>query len=126
MTVLCMCNYSAYCTICCPKCYTGKVVIVFLTPSSVIKHALELEARELHIDEGGFNLDLERNRIGQRATIDVQGQRGGNITTKATEINCDLINPVTNISHLKTKRKKKKMFKENEGSHTALFTFFDN
>jgi len=31
-------------------CYTGKVVIVFLAPSSVIKPVLELEAREpLHI-----------------------------------------------------------------------------
>ncbi len=70
-------------------CYTGKVVIVFLAPSSVIKRVLELEAREplhtfIYLDEAGFNLAKGRrrgrNRIGQRATIDVPGQRGGNIT----------------------------------------------
>lgn len=70
-------------------CYTGKVVIDFLTLSSVIKHVLELEAREplhtfIYLDEVGFNLAKGRrrgrNRIGQRATIDVPGQRGGNIT----------------------------------------------
>ena len=69
-------------------CYTGKVVIVFLTPS-VIKHVLDLEAREplhtfIYLDEAGFNLAkgrrCGRNLIGQRATIDVPGQRGGNIT----------------------------------------------
>ncbi len=65
-------------------CYTGIVVIVFLATSSVIKRVLELEAREplhtfIYLDEAGFNL-AGRNRIGQRATIDVPGQRGGNIT----------------------------------------------
>ncbi len=70
-------------------CYTGKVVIVFLAPSSIIKRVLELEAREplhtfIYLDEAGFNLAKGRrhgrNRIGQRATIFVPGQRGGNIT----------------------------------------------
>ncbi len=55
-------------------CYTGKVVIVFLAPSSVIKRVLELEAREplhtfIYLDEAGFNLAKGRrrgrNRIGQ-------------------------------------------------------------
>ena len=55
----------------------------------LIKHVLELEAREplhkfIYIDEAGFNLAKGRrrgrNRIGQRATTDVPGQCGGNVT----------------------------------------------
>jgi len=47
-------------------CYTGKVVIGFF-PSSVIKHVLELEAREqlhtfIYIDEAGLNLANGRRR----------------------------------------------------------------
>ncbi len=93
MTVLCMCIHSAYTVqyvVQNALCYTGKVVIVFLAPSSVIKRVLELEAREplhtfIYLDEADFNLANGRrlngrNRIGQRATIDVPGQRGGNIT----------------------------------------------
>ena len=53
------------------------------------ERGLELEAREplrtfIYINEAGFNLAKGRrrgrNRIGQRATIDVPGQRGGNVT----------------------------------------------
>ena len=48
-------------------CYTEKVVIVFLTSSSVIKHVLDLEAREplhtfIYLDEAGFNLAKGRRR----------------------------------------------------------------
>ncbi|XP_026037838.1 uncharacterized protein LOC113030533 isoform X1 [Astatotilapia calliptera] len=54
-----------------------------------VQHILELEAREplhmfVYLDEAGFNLAKGRrrgrNHIGERATIDVPGQRGGNIT----------------------------------------------
>ncbi|KAK0133507.1 hypothetical protein N1851_030967 [Merluccius polli] len=53
------------------------------------QRVLELEAREplhtfIYLDEAGFNLAKRRirgrNRSGQRATIDVAGQQGGNIT----------------------------------------------
>nr|XP_023660031.1 uncharacterized protein LOC111839927 [Paramormyrops kingsleyae] len=54
-----------------------------------VQRILELEARELlhtliYVDEAGFNLAKGRrrgrNRIGQRATTDVPGRRGGNVT----------------------------------------------
>ncbi|XP_019213039.2 uncharacterized protein LOC109201840 [Oreochromis niloticus] len=54
-----------------------------------VQRVLELEAREtlhtfIYVDEAGFNLAKGRrrgrNRIGQRATTEVPGQRGGNIT----------------------------------------------
>ena len=50
---------------------------------------MELEASEplhcfIYMDEAGFNLTKRRrpgrNIIGHRATVDVPGQRGGNIT----------------------------------------------
>ena len=54
-----------------------------------IQTILELDADEnaneyIYIDEAGFNLNTRRRRgrnvIGQRATVDVPGLRGGNIT----------------------------------------------
>ncbi|XP_019213444.1 uncharacterized protein LOC102077558 [Oreochromis niloticus] len=54
-----------------------------------VQRVLELEAREtlhtfIYVDEAGFNLAKGRrrgrNRIGQRATTEVHGQRGGKIT----------------------------------------------
>lgn len=54
-----------------------------------LKRVLELEAREtlhtfIYVDEAGFNLAKSRrhgrNRIGERATTEVPGQRKGNIT----------------------------------------------
>ncbi|XP_062322268.1 uncharacterized protein LOC134023930 [Osmerus eperlanus] len=54
-----------------------------------VQRVLELEAAEesntfIYIDEAGFNLSKTRRRgrniIGQRAIINVPGQRGGNIT----------------------------------------------
>ncbi|CAL9699122.1 unnamed protein product [Knipowitschia caucasica] len=59
------------------------------TRHQYVQRILELEAREplhtlIYVDEAGFNLAKGRrrgrNRIGERATIDVPGQRGGNIT----------------------------------------------
>ncbi len=53
---------------------------------------MELEASEpphsfIYMDEAGFNLKKRRRRgrniIGHRATVDVLGQRGGNITMGA-------------------------------------------
>ena len=50
---------------------------------------MELEARQtphtfMYVDEAGFNLAKTRRRgrniIGQRATVDVPGLRGANIT----------------------------------------------
>lgn len=61
----------------------------YISLSLSLKRILELEAREplhtfIYIDEAGFNLAKGRRRgrniIGQRATTDVPGQRGGNIT----------------------------------------------
>ena len=57
--------------------------------SNFLKRAMELEASEnehafIFVDEAGFNLAKTRRRgrnlIGKRATIDVPGQRGANIT----------------------------------------------
>ncbi|XP_044040880.1 uncharacterized protein LOC122870620 [Siniperca chuatsi] len=54
-----------------------------------VQRIMELEASEpphsfLYMDEAGFNLTKRRRRgrniIGHRATVDVPGQRGGNIT----------------------------------------------
>ncbi|XP_029681515.1 uncharacterized protein [Takifugu rubripes] len=54
-----------------------------------VQRMMELEASEppchfIYMDEAGFNLTKRRRRgrnlIGHRATIDVPGQRGGNIT----------------------------------------------
>ncbi|XP_051238676.1 uncharacterized protein LOC127353457 [Dicentrarchus labrax] len=57
-----------------------------------VKRIMELEASEpphsfIYMDEAGFNLTKRRRRgrniIGHRATVDVPGQRGGNITMGA-------------------------------------------
>lgn len=54
-----------------------------------IQHIMELESSEpshnfIYVDEAGFNLTKSRRRgrnvIGHRATVDLPGQRGGNIS----------------------------------------------
>lgn len=71
-----------------------------------VQRVLELEAREplhtfIYLDEAGFNLAKGRrrgrNRIGRRATIDVPGQRGGNITMCAAISENGIL---THIPHL--------------------------
>ncbi len=61
---------------------------------------MELEASEpphsfIYMDEAGFNLTKRRrhgrNIIGHRATVDVPGQRGGNITMGAANMVCQQI-----------------------------------
>lgn len=61
---------------------------------------MEVEALErphsfVFIDEAGFNLAKTRRRrrnvIGQRATVEVPGQRGGNITMCAAMANDGLL-----------------------------------
>ncbi|XP_026213312.1 uncharacterized protein LOC113160317 isoform X1 [Anabas testudineus] len=63
-----------------------------------VQRMMELEASEqphsfIYMDEAGFNLTKCRRRgrniIGHRATVDVPGQRGGNITTGAAI--CDVV-----------------------------------
>ncbi len=62
---------------------------LFLILSCVFQRVLELEVAAVEhqfifIDEAGFNLTKRRKRgrniIGQRAIVEVPGQRGGNIT----------------------------------------------
>ncbi|XP_026213314.1 uncharacterized protein LOC113160317 isoform X3 [Anabas testudineus] len=71
-----------------------------------VQRMMELEASEqphsfIYMDEAGFNLTKCRRRgrniIGHRATVDVPGQRGGNITTGAAI--CDVV--INEISSLK-------------------------
>lgn len=61
---------------------------------------MELEANQaphefIYIDEAGFNLSKRRRRgrniIGKRATVDVPGQRGANITMCAAMANAGLL-----------------------------------
>ncbi|RVE60068.1 hypothetical protein OJAV_G00194290 [Oryzias javanicus] len=70
-----------------------------------VQRVLELEAREtlhtfIYVDEAGFNLAkgrrLGRNRIGQRATTEVPGQRRGNITM------CAAISDNAVLTHMST------------------------
>ncbi len=61
---------------------------------------MELEANQaphefIYIDEAGFNLAKRRrrgqNEIGKRATVDVPGQRGANISMCAEIANAGLL-----------------------------------
>ncbi|XP_042083260.1 uncharacterized protein LOC121815625 [Haplochromis burtoni] len=65
-----------------------------------VQRVMELEANQaphefIYIDEAGFNLAKRRRRgrnvIGKRATVDVPGQRGANITMCAAIANAGLL-----------------------------------
>ncbi|XP_034144995.1 uncharacterized protein LOC114829938 [Esox lucius] len=65
-----------------------------------VQRVMELEANQaphefIYIDEAGFNLSKRRRRgrniIGKRATVDVPGQRGANITMCAAMANTGLL-----------------------------------
>lgn len=74
---------------------------------------MELEASNtphtfVYVDEAGFNLNKVRrrgrNRIGHRATVDVPGQRGGNISMCAAISNNGIIHHVPTIGPYNTAR----------------------
>ncbi|RXN30701.1 hypothetical protein ROHU_017607 [Labeo rohita] len=69
-------------------------------PANIPQRVMELEANQaphefIYIDEAGFNLAKRRRRgrnvIGKRATVDVPGQRGANITMCAAIANAGLL-----------------------------------
>ncbi len=74
---------------------------------------MELEASEpphsfIYMDEAGFNLTKRRrhgrNIIGHRATVDVPGQRGGNITMGAAISENGVLKHIPIIGPYKTER----------------------
>ncbi|XP_032363963.1 uncharacterized protein LOC116677839, partial [Etheostoma spectabile] len=78
-----------------------------------VQRVMELEANQaphefIYIDEAGFNLAKRRRRgrniIGKRATVDVLGQRGANITMCAAIANAGLLHHRCQVGPYNTER----------------------